>query len=352
MNKIIAFSKFNTTGLIISLFVTSILIGITVYRGGFNLGIDFRSGQSVEVSIPSVSNADNIQTAIAGDFPRAVITPVGNATKRTFSIKISSTEKDQAKRIASLRRVLAKEYPSMEILGSSFIGATLSKSLFRSAITLTLLALVLIMLYVALRFKFRFSLAAIVALVHDTVFVLGFIGAFQIEVTVSTVAAVLTIVGYSLNDTIVIFDRIRESANLMKGASFTEITDTGITRTLSRTIITSFTTILAVAAIYFFARGDIQNFARVLLLGLVEGAWSSVFIATPMLYVFGVQKIFMKSKKGNIIADKNVRQISNTSQVTKSVVVAPSNETISSTDVDKIRAEILIQKKKRKHKKK
>ncbi|RKX86317.1 MAG: protein translocase subunit SecF, partial [Spirochaetes bacterium] len=158
-----------------------------------------------------------------------------------------------------------------------------SSSLASQSITLTIVALALILLYIWFRFKLGFAVSAITALAHDVLIMLGFIGTFGLEVSTTTIAAVLTIIGYSLNDTIVVFDRIRENKVLLKGDRFDNIVNISITQSLSRTIITSLTTLLAVVALYVFGTGSIEDFALNLIVGIVVGTYSSIFIASPVL---------------------------------------------------------------------
>ncbi len=348
MKKAIVFSKYNTLALVLSIIVTSVLVGITVFKGGFNLGIDFRSGQNVVASIPSADSPAEVTQALVAAFPKVLVTRVNNATDKTFNIKVASKENEQQQQFTSLQDMLVKRFTTVEILSSSFIAGTISSNLLRSSLFLTSVAMLLILVYLGLRFKFRFALAAIAALLHDTLFVLGFIGAFQIEVSVSTVAAVLTIVGYSLNDTIVIFDRIRENISLMKGAHLRTITDTSITSTLSRTVITSLTTVLAVLALYVFATGNVQIFALTLLVGLIEGVWSSVFIATPMLYVFGGEKLAQVTEQAGLQQGEVTQSIDTESGTQNSDAAVASAQSLVTTKAEKIRQQILS-KKKRKH---
>jgi preprotein translocase subunit SecF len=148
---------------------------------------------------------------------------------------------------------------------------------------LTGLAMGLILLYIWFRFRLGYALAAIAAIAHDMTFMLGFIGTFQLEVSTATIAALLTVVGYSLNDTIVVFDRIRENETILRESSFENVINTSITQSLSRTVITSVTTLLAVTAIYVFATGTIEAFALKLIVGIIIGTYSSIFIASPIL---------------------------------------------------------------------
>ncbi len=166
---------------------------------------------------------------------------------------------------------------------SDFVGPRLSVSLAEQTFLLTTVALVLILAYTWFRFRLRYAVSAISALVHDAVFMLGVIGALQLEVSTATIAAVLTIIGYSLNDTIVIFDRIRENKTLLKEEDFRTVVDTSITQSLSRTLITSLTTLLAVAAIFIFATGPIQTFALNMMIGILIGTYSTIFVASPIL---------------------------------------------------------------------
>ncbi len=349
MKKTLVFSKYNTLALIFSLLVTSALVGVTVFRGGFNLGIDFRSGQNIVVSLPSAVSSYDVSQALVESFPKVLVTQVNNATDKTFNIKIASTENAQQQQFERLENILISRFESVELLSSAFIAGTISRNLLSSSLFLTSMAMLLILLYLGIRFKFRFALAAIAALLHDTLFVLGFIGAFQIEVSVSTVAAVLTIVGYSLNDTIVIFDRIRENISFMKGSALKVITDTSITSTLSRTVITSFTTMLAVVALYIFATGNVQIFALTLLVGLIEGVWSSIFIATPMLYVFGGKKIVNVLDEGTDSLHHELAQGISQDRSTQSRIASSSDVASTVTRAEKIRQEIL-KKKRRKNK--
>jgi preprotein translocase subunit SecF len=166
---------------------------------------------------------------------------------------------------------------------SDFVGPRLSVSLAEQTFFLTSVALVLILAYTWFRFRLRYAVSAIAALVHDTVFMLGVIGSLQLEVSTATIAAVLTIIGYSLNDTIVIFDRVRENMALLKEEDFRTVVDTSITQSLARTLITSLTTLLAVVAIYIFATGPIQTFALNMIIGILIGTYSTIFVASPIL---------------------------------------------------------------------
>ncbi|RKX79774.1 MAG: protein translocase subunit SecF [Spirochaetes bacterium] len=166
---------------------------------------------------------------------------------------------------------------------TDYVGPRFSETLVRQSVYLISFAMALILLYIWFRFKLPYAVSAIVALIHDVSVMVGFIGVFQLEISTATIAALLTIIGYSLNDTIVIFDRIRENNAILRDSPFRDIIDTSITQSLSRTLMTSFTTLLAVLAIYFFAIGTIKLFALNLIVGVFVGTYSSMFIASPIL---------------------------------------------------------------------
>jgi preprotein translocase subunit SecF len=166
---------------------------------------------------------------------------------------------------------------------TDYVGPRFSQLLGQQVVYLTFFALLLILAYIWFRFRLAFAVSAIIALVHDVVIMLGFIGTFQIEVSTATIAAVLTIIGYSLNDTIVIFDRVRENVGLLRDSDFETIINTSISQSLSRTLLTSLTTLLGVTAIFIFGSGAIKDFALNLMVGIGIGTYSSMFVASPIL---------------------------------------------------------------------
>jgi preprotein translocase subunit SecF len=211
---------------------------------------------------------------------------VGTAFYQEYLVRVedpSGDKKDQLER--DIRRLLEESFGdgSVVIKSSEYVGPRFSQTLAQQSFSLTLLALVLILIYIWFRFQFGYAISAIVALTHDVLVMLGFIGATQLEVSTTTIAAVLTIIGYSLNDTIVIFDRIRENEGLLQGRDIEDIINISITQSLSRTLITSLTTLLAVTALYTFGTGAIKDFALNLIVGIIVGTYSSVFVASPML---------------------------------------------------------------------
>ena len=169
---------------------------------------------------------------------------------------------------------------------TDFVGPSFSRVLGEQAVWLVTVAFALIFVYILFRFRAAFAVGALLALIHDIAIMLGVLGTLQLEISTATIAAVLTIVGYSLNDTIVIFDRIRENDTLMRDANFELVINTSITQSLSRTLITSLTTLLAVVAIYIFSTSSIKTFALSLMIGVVVGTYSSMFVAAPTVLLW------------------------------------------------------------------
>ena len=339
MKRIIPFSRFGKIGLIISFIITLSLIGVTIYRGQFNLGIDFSSGQSIDIEILNTNQEEVANTLVGENFEKIQVTKTGN-TGDTYNIKVPSIVETQEENLSQITQALESKFGSIDVQSTAFIGSGISQNLFRSILILTIGALALILLYIWFRFKLPFGVASLLALVHDVAFVIGIIGAFQLEITISTVAAVLTIIGYSLNDTIVIFDRIRENIILVREGSFRSITDKSLSETLSRTIITSLTTLLAVAALMIFATGDIFNFARIMAIGIIAGTWSSLFIATPLLGIFNSDKLLQLYRKSQ---GSGVQYSTKTATATATATSPAGNTAVASVsdkEIEKIKSEI------------
>lgn len=293
MRQAIQFTKIRAVMLTISVALIAAGIVGTVVRGGFNLGIDFEAGLTQTVQIETTDNvqAGDLREVLAPEIPGVQVTRVGDPGENTFSVRVSQQGegRDFTNTISTrIEDLLLESYGdgNVETLRTNFVEGRFSQDLTRQAILLTAFALILILVYIWFRFRLGYAVSAIAALVHDTAFVVVFIGTVQMEVTTATIAAVLTIIGYSLNDTIVIFDRIRENESLMRDASYEHRINTSITQSLGRTVITSVTTFLAVLAIFIFARGTIQDFALALMVGVVVGTYSSIFVASPTLLLW------------------------------------------------------------------
>jgi len=316
MKKVIPFLRYRYIAFAVSILAIVAGFALTYVRGGFNLGLDFQAGARIQVKIdPSVKAPIDVVRSALGALETPQIQTIGNPANQEYAIKVKqvgesktfSTEVE-----GKVRSALGQRFGEgkVQILQTEYVGPRFSSDLATQALFLTLFALLLIMLYAWFRFKLAYALAAIAATIHDPLFMIGFIGATQMEVSTATVAAVLTIIGYSINDTIVVFDRIRENARLMRETPFPLVIDTSITQSLSRTIITSLTTIIAILAVYIFGSGDVQNFAQNVIIGIVVGTYSSIFIASPVLLELKNlgEKWLQRRELGKVPAKKEAKQ--------------------------------------------
>jgi len=250
-----------------------------------NYGVDFTGGSLVQVRFDDVTTAADLRAALGGaDAPP--ITRFGE--EHEFVIRAPLDEEASLDDVAA--RVEAQIQESMghdhfEVVRTESVGAKVGGELQQKAGMAILFSFILTLFYIAVRFEWRFGLAAIVATFHDMIITLGFLAAFRVEVALPTVAAILTILGYSLNDTIVVFDRIRENMH-KKGArkrDQVELVDSSINETLPRTVITSGTTLAVLLALIMLGGAVIRDFTLVLILGIVIGTYSSIFVASPAL---------------------------------------------------------------------
>jgi preprotein translocase subunit SecF len=292
MNSAIQFTRIRFWMISMSaVFIIGMFV-VTGFRGGFNYGVEFQPGLSLQVKVlPDKAKATTGQVIKAlATLNGYQVQGIGNSADQVFDIKVrqprtgAPTDFSQSM-TDTVMKDLEKAFGTGSVVNQSsvFVGPRFSSDLTRQILLMVILTVAVILVYLSFRFRFAYAVGAVVATLHDTLMMIAFIGAFQIEISTAIIAAVLTIIGYSLNDTIVVFDRIRENEKLMRESSFISVIDTSITKSLSRTIVTSFTTFLAVLAIFLFTTGSIQNFALALIIGIVWGTYSSIFIASPVL---------------------------------------------------------------------
>jgi len=280
----VEFTKYKWIMLTLSLLVIVGSAGVTIAKGGFNLGIDFEAGLTQRIAVnSSEASIETIRTALAGMEGTQVQT-MGGENEFQIRVKDSGESDFEAETKYAVKSMLESAFgaDTVEVRGEEYVGPRFSEDLTGNTFWLILLTLSVILVYVWFRFQFAYALSSIAAIVHDMAVMLGIIGAFGLEVSTATIAAILTIIGYSLNDTIVIFDRVRENESLMSDSDLVTVVNTSITQSLGRTVITSLTTLLAVLAIYLFASGSIQQFALALIIGVVVGTYSSIFVASPV----------------------------------------------------------------------
>lgn len=289
MEKTYNFTKLRFVMMTLSVVLIAAFWGGTFLRGGFNFGIDFQAGlnQRIQITASDAVTESDVKEALSG-IESIQVQSIGDASGKEFMIRVGVDETvENYQRVVKddIQTKLKASFGSsaVEIRSSEYVGPRFAGSLTSQTIILTVFALLLILVYIWIRFKLNYAFSAIIAIFHDVLFLMGFIGILQLEFSTATIAAVLTIIGYSLNDTIVIFDRIRENAKIVKGKSFQEVINISVTQSLSRTIITSVTTLIAVTSIFVLATGSIQTFALNLIVGVIVGTYSSVFIASSVL---------------------------------------------------------------------
>lgn len=270
-----------------SAFIILIGIGSIIIRGGLNLGVDFAGGVLAHIEFNQAVNIEDIRKAFEGKDIGQVVQGIGLPGENQFRIRSRVIAEDNIKTVkmikSSLEEYFNKDGLEVKFLSSEVVGPTIGKELSLSAIKLFTIALILIIIYIAWRFEFRFAIAAIIALLHDVLITIGVFSISGNEITIAFVAAALTIVGYSLNDTIVVFDRIRENFKKLRNEEYSTIFNVSINETLSRTLITSLTTLFTVLSLFIFGGPVIRDFSFALLIGVLIGTYSSIFIASPIL---------------------------------------------------------------------
>jgi SecD/SecF fusion protein len=263
-----------------------VICAISLALQGLNLGIDFKGGTQITVGTRTAAKVDDVRPIMANiGHANAVIQGRGKATNdeyRSFQIRSESlTQKD----LVSVRRQIQEKFGERSYTEKN-VSASFGSQIARSALLAIFVSLLLIVLYITLRFQWKFAVPVLVAIAHDVFITVGVYSLTSREVTTSTVAAVLTVLGYSMYDTIIIFDRIRENIPLMRRASFAQIANVSIWETIRRSLATTFITCLPIAALLFFGGDTLKDFAFALLVGVVSGAYSTIFIAAPLLTIW------------------------------------------------------------------
>jgi preprotein translocase subunit SecF len=297
MNNKINFSRFFTIANIFSLLAVIISILFLFFKG-LNYGVDFKGGTLLEIRVENKNiKIQDLRTSLN-------ILELGDVNVKQFGeegdflIKFEKNANKNKKFITDLKNNISKKINSaVNFRRVETVGPKVSSELLKQGVTAIILALSAMLFYIWIRFEWQFSLGAIVALLHDVIITLGIFSILSFEVNLSIVAAVLTIVGYSMNDTVVIFDRIRE--NLLKYSKLktNEITDVSVNETLSRTVITSLTTLLALFSIFILGGEILKGFSFAMILGVIIGTYSSIYVASPVLNFFKVtQKTLLKDE--------------------------------------------------------
>ncbi|HAD31485.1 MULTISPECIES: protein translocase subunit SecF [unclassified Methylophaga] len=278
----------------IALAFSAVLILISAYSivtNSLNFGIDFTGGTMIEVGYPQAVDLGEVRSILEqGGYGDALVQNFGSLTDVLIRLPVIESENmaEISNQVVALLQ--AEQTDAVEVRRVEFVGPQVGEELAEDGGLAMVYALIGILIYVALRFEYRFAIASVLALVHDVVITVGFFSFFRLDFDLTVLAAILAVIGYSLNDTIVVFDRIRESFLKMRKAEPLEVINTSINATLGRTIMTSMTTLLVVVALFVFGGEVIHAFATALLIGILVGTYSSIYIAGTAVLLMGVTK--------------------------------------------------------------
>ena len=280
--KKILFNKYYKHFGFLSLILFILSLSLLFFKG-LNYGVDFKGGTLIEIRL---ENSDHSVAKVRDVFsksnlPNLTVKNFGNNTD--YIIKFQKQNLDNPEFINNLKIDISKSFPDINFRRVENVGPKVSSELLKSGIIAISLSLAAMLFYIWIRFEWQFSLGAIVALFHDVIITLGIFSFLSLEINLSIVAAVLTIVGYSMNDTVVIFDRVRDNLKKYIDLDIFDLTNLSINETLSRTILTSLTTLLALFSIFFLGGEILRGFSFAMILGVIIGTYSSIYIANPIL---------------------------------------------------------------------
>ena len=297
----INFNKYSKAFNIFSISLVIFSFILLLFKG-LNYGVDFKGGTLIELRAidKQITISQLRQSFLNMNLGDVSVKEFGK--NNDFLIKFEKKDNDKSNFIGEIKETLTQS------IGSGFnfrkvenVGPKVSAELLKSGIIAIGLSLAAMLLYIWIRFEWQFSLGAILAIFHDVILTLGVFSLFSLEINLSIVAAVLTIVGYSMNDTVVIFDRVRENLNKFSDIKIFDLTNISINETLSRTIITSITTLLALVSIYIFGGEILKGFSLAMILGVIFGTYSSIYIANPILILLNVsQKTISKEEENKV----------------------------------------------------
>jgi len=300
IDKDIEFSKFYKKMNILSFILICLSILVLLIKG-LNFGVDFKGGTLIEIRTENakIDISEIRQSLLKMELGDVTVKKFGK--KNDYLVKIEMTNTNDMNFIKSINNQLSSDLGSVvNFRRVENVGPKVSNELLKAGLLAITLSLAAMLIYIWIRFEWQFSLGAIIALIHDVIITVGIFSFLSYEVNLSIVAAVLTIVGYSMNDTVVIFDRVRENLKKYSKISISEISNISTNQTLSRTLITSVTTLLALFSIYIFGGAILKGFSFAMIIGVIVGTYSSIFVATPILNYTNVsQKTVLKENTEN-----------------------------------------------------
>lgn len=291
------YMRYSRLGLIFSLCLTSACILLMIFRG-FNFGLEFTGGATMELRFANHVNISAVRQEVTQIDPDATVIQYGSAQ----DVQVRFAEKAGTNTDTLLQTILSgvqKTYPQVQLMSQSKIGGEYRAELVEKGLTALVLSSLAMILYLSIRFQWRFALGAVIAQLHDVIIVAGLFSLMQWTFDLNVLAALLAVLGYSVNDTVVVFDRIRENFRKMPAEKPGEVIDYSITQTMARTLVTSFTTALAVLALLVFGGETLFGFATAMLVGIVFGTYSSIFVASALAYKLGIKQedLLPKTKK-------------------------------------------------------
>lgn len=277
----------------IAMVFSAFLIGASIFSlstSGLNYGIDFSGGTKLELAYTKDVSVVEMRTTLQeGGYAEAVVQHFGSQKDVLVRVPLSAETSDDKVSTEIVSLLNNSAVGEGEVRSVEFVGPTFGKELFEKGILALVYALIGVMIYVAFRFEWKFSLGSVTALIHDVIITVGVFSLLGLEFTLPVLAALLAVIGYSLNDTIVVFDRIRENFRKLRETNTQETMNLSINQTLPRTILTSLTTLLVLVALYFYGGDALNGFAATLIIGVLIGTYSSIFVASPTVLALGAK---------------------------------------------------------------
>lgn len=268
-----------------------IVSATSILMQGLNFGIDFKGGTLVEAAQENAINIGALRSRLNGlDVGDVQIQEFGNPQTVLIRIPERMGATNALDDLSAVEQIRSEIEGDFEIRRVEIVGPQISDELIEAGVLAVVLAVVAMLIYIWFRFEWQFSLGAVMALIHDVIVTIGVFSLLQLEFNVSILAAILTIVGYSMNDTVVVYDRVRENLRKYKRMPLGDLLDLSVNNTLSRTVMTSLTTLIALAALYIFGGEVISGFTFAMMWGVVIGTYSSIFVASPILLQLGVKR--------------------------------------------------------------
>ena len=282
--KFLSIRKFTTIMSIVLILAST----FSLMSKGLNLGIDFTGGIQIEISFENAPNIENVRSNLgSGGYEDAIVQNSGSS--QDLMVRIPPRDGITNKKVGEdVIGMLQASDNSVTLKSSEYISAQVGEELTEQGGLAMIFALIMIMIYIVFRFQWKFSIGAVLALIHDVMITLGIFSFFQLTFDLSVLAAILAVVGYSLNDTIVIYDRIRENFRSMRTAETLNILNSAITQTIKRTIITSSTTLLVLLSLFVFGGSSLEGFSIALIVGVLIGTYSSIFVASTSIFYLDI----------------------------------------------------------------